>query len=170
LLFSPCAAAALYRRDALVEAGGFDERFFCYFEDVDLGFRLRLLGHQGKQVDNAVVRHMGSAITGRLSEFTLYHIQRNLVWTYVKNMPTGLLLLYLPQHLLLNLAGLVALWRRGKGQVVLRAKWDALKGLPAVLVQRREIQRRRVVGSRRLLEVMMRGIAAPYQRDKPARP
>ena len=41
-IFAPCAAAALYRRDAFLEAGGFDEDFFCYFEDVDLGFRLRL--------------------------------------------------------------------------------------------------------------------------------
>lgn len=40
-IFSPCAAAALYRRDAFVEAGGFDESFFCYAEDIDLGFRLR---------------------------------------------------------------------------------------------------------------------------------
>jgi hypothetical protein len=43
--FGPCAAAALYRRDAFEEVGGFDERFFCYFEDVDLAFRLRLRGY-----------------------------------------------------------------------------------------------------------------------------
>ena len=45
-IFSPCGAAAFYRRDALKAVGGFDSRFFCYMEDVDLGFRLRLLGHQ----------------------------------------------------------------------------------------------------------------------------
>ena len=45
-VFAPCAAAALYRRAAFEEIGGFDERFFCYFEDVDLGFRLRLRGHR----------------------------------------------------------------------------------------------------------------------------
>ena len=43
-VFSSCAAAALYRRSALLEVGGFDEDFFCYVEDVDLGFRLRLAG------------------------------------------------------------------------------------------------------------------------------
>ena len=45
-VFSPCAAAAVYRSDAFKQAGGFDERFFCYCEDVDLGFRLRLLGYE----------------------------------------------------------------------------------------------------------------------------
>ena len=43
-VFAPCAAAALYRRDAFDEVGGFDEQY-CYFEDADLGFRLRLRGH-----------------------------------------------------------------------------------------------------------------------------
>ncbi|MHB8285993.1 MAG: glycosyltransferase family 2 protein, partial [Caulobacteraceae bacterium] len=43
-IFGPCGAAALYRRAAFVAAGGFDERFFCYCEDVDLAFRLRAAG------------------------------------------------------------------------------------------------------------------------------
>ena len=45
-VFAPCAAAALYRRAAFEEIGGFDESYFCYFEDVDLGFRLRLRGYR----------------------------------------------------------------------------------------------------------------------------
>ena len=43
-VFSACAGAAVYRRSAVLEAGGFDERFFAYLEDVDLGLRLRLAG------------------------------------------------------------------------------------------------------------------------------
>src|SRR5690606_3819880 len=43
-IFSPCAAAALYRASVLREVEGFDEDYFCYAEDVDLGFRMRLLG------------------------------------------------------------------------------------------------------------------------------
>jgi GT2 family glycosyltransferase len=59
--FSPCAAAAMYRTDILQQVGGFDDRFFCYFEDVDLGFRLRLLGHRCLYVPEAVVADAGSA-------------------------------------------------------------------------------------------------------------
>ena len=42
--FSPCAAAALYCREAFEQIDGFDEQYFCYYEDIDLGFRLRLRG------------------------------------------------------------------------------------------------------------------------------
>src|ERR1043166_4563685 len=52
-IFSPCAAAAMYRRDAFEQANGFDEDFFCYAEDVDLGFRLRLVGHRALYVPDA---------------------------------------------------------------------------------------------------------------------
>jgi GT2 family glycosyltransferase len=79
-VFSPCAAAALYRRSVLLEVGGFDEDFFCYVEDVDLGFRLRLAGHKALSVPDAVVYHVGSATTGgQHSDFAVYHGHRNLV-------------------------------------------------------------------------------------------
>src|SRR6185437_4766525 len=72
-IFSPCAAAALYRRQALVDAGGFDEDYFCYVEDVDLGFRLRLAGHKAIYVPDAVVHHVGSGTTGgQHSDFAMY--------------------------------------------------------------------------------------------------
>jgi len=45
-VFAPCAAAALYARDPFLATGGFEDSFFCYVEDVDLGFRLRLGGAQ----------------------------------------------------------------------------------------------------------------------------
>ena len=136
-VFGPCAAAALYRRSALEEAGGLDESFFCYFEDVDLAFRLRLLGHRCLYVPDAVVHHVGSALTGRQSDFSVYHGHRNLVWTWLKNMPAPLLALYWPWHLALTLTSLVHVGRRGQAGVLLKAKWDALQALPRVLRQRR---------------------------------
>jgi GT2 family glycosyltransferase len=161
-VFAPCGAAALYRRDALLEVEGFDERFFCYFEDVDLAFRLRLLGHRCLYVPEAVVHHVGSAMTGRRSAFSVYHGHRNLVWTYVKNMPWPLFLAYLPQHLLLNVATMVWFTLRGQGRVILAAKRDALLGLPRVWRQRRGIQARRRVGPLELRRTMARGLTTAY--------
>jgi len=135
-LFSACAGAALYRAEALREAGGFDESYFMYIEDVDLGFRLQLLGYPCCFVPEAVVQHLGSAIAGYKSDFSLYYGHRNLVWSYFKNMPWQLLVLTLPFHILMNLVTLIVFIGRGKGSVILRSKRDALRGLPAVFRRR----------------------------------
>lgn len=158
-IFAPCAAAALYPRAALEEIGGFDERYFCYHEDVDLAFRLRLRGHRCGYVPRAVVRHVSSGITGKRSDFATYHGHRNLVWTYVKDMPGVLFWLLLPLHVAMNMASVAVCALRGQLGVVLRAKRDALAGLPAVLRQRREIQASRTVGLGTLLGVMNWGVS-----------
>lgn len=140
-IFSPCAAAALYRRDAFVEANGFDEDFFCYVEDVDLGFRLRLLGYRCLYVPKSVVHHVGSATTGsQHSDFAVYHGHRNLVWTYFKNMPGLLFWLFLPLHLALNFATCIYFLWMGQGRAIFRSKRDALKGLVKMRQKRRYIQ------------------------------
>lgn len=144
--FAPCAAAALYRRATFAALGGFDESFFCYGEDVDLGFRLRLAGGRAVQVASARVLHEGSGITGRRSDFTLYHGHRNRVWTFVKNMPAALLWPALPFHLLLNVALLVRFIQLGAGRAYWRAMHDAVRGLGPVLKKRRAIQSARRAG------------------------
>ena len=161
-VFAPCAAAALYRRAAFDEVGGFDEQYFCYFEDVDLGFRLRLRGYRSIYVHSAVVRHVSSALSGYRSNFAVYHGERNAVWTYFKDMPAPLVWLYLPQHLALNFAALVYYPLRGQGLVVLRAKLDALRGLPSVFKRRRLVQQGRRADVWALRRAFRRGIVAPY--------
>ena len=144
-IFSACAAAGFYRKDALSSANGFDEDFFCYVEDVDIGFRLRLMGHRCLLIPNAVVHHIGSASTGsQHSDFAVYHGHRNLVWTFVKNMPGALFWLLLPLHLLMNLVTVAVFIARGQGKVILRAKRDAIKGLPRAWAKRKQIQAGRV--------------------------
>jgi len=163
-VFAPCAAAALYRRSALESVGAFDEEFFCYFEDVDLGFRLRLQGRTAICVPSAVVDHVSSGTSGYRSDFAVYHGERNMVWTFFKDMPGLLFWRYLPQHLLLNVVSLLYYPLRGQGRAVWRAKWDALKGLPAVLEKRRNVQANRVATDRAIRSAMRRGLLAPYLR------
>jgi GT2 family glycosyltransferase len=144
-VFSPCAGAALYRRSALIKTGGFDEDYFCYVEDVDLGFRLRLAGYRCLYVPESIAHHIGSGTTGgKHSDFALYHGHRNLVWTFVKDMPGILFWLLLPLHIALNLLSIVMLGMRGHGKVILRAKRDAVLGLPKIWRKRRSIQKNRV--------------------------
>jgi GT2 family glycosyltransferase len=140
-VFGPSGAAAFYRRDWLVRLGGFDEKFFCYFEDVDLNLRLHVAGGRCLYVPAAQVRHVGGASSGGLTDFTIYHSQRNLVWTYAKSMPAHILLRYLPMHLLLNVGSVVSYGVRGHTRTLLRAKRDALLGLPGMLRARRSVMR-----------------------------
>ncbi len=156
-VFSACAAAALYRRDAFEAVGGFDEDFFCYLEDVDFGFRLRLAGYRCLYVPDAIVHHVGSATTGKDSDFAVYHGHRNLVWTYVKNMPGLLFWLYLPLHMALNVISILWYSLKGRWRVMLKAKWDAIKGLPKMWKKRREIQAKRVVSAWEIRRVMEKG-------------
>ena len=161
-VFSACAAAALYRRDVFLAAGGFDASFFCYYEDTDLAFRLRLAGHRCLYVPDAIVRHVGFGSSGELSEFTIYHSHRNSVWTYARNMPSPLLWVYLPQHLLVNAVDVASAALRGRAAAAGRAKRDAVCGLPRVLAERRRLQRARVVGAWELRRQMARGLE-PYR-------
>jgi GT2 family glycosyltransferase len=166
-VFAPCAAAAMYRRSAFVEAGGFDERYFAYLEDLDLAFRLRLAGHRCLYVPGSTALHVGSPITGRTSDFTVFHAQRNMVWTYAKNMPTPLLWLYLPEHVLVNLVALAAYSVRGQARVVWRAKREAIQVLPRVLAERRRLQDERRADAWQLRRLMGKGLEAfttPLQR------
>ncbi len=124
---SACAAAALYRREAFMEVGGFDEKFFCYVEDVDLGLRLRRAGHTAVFVPDAVVEH---ASKNSRSRFAVYHGHRNIEWCFFKNTPPARRLLLLVPHLCASLAAFAFCALRGQAPVFLRAKRDALRGRP----------------------------------------
>lgn len=139
-VFSACGAAMLIRRKVFLSLDGFDADFFCYLEDVDLGYRLRLAGHRCRYIPTAAVFHEGSALTGWRSDFSTYHGHRNLEWVYVKNTPGWLLALYLPGHLLLLAAAMVRCAQRGQLRVFLKAKADAIRGLTKALQKRRGIQ------------------------------
>lgn len=92
-VFSACAAAVLYRRSALEQAAAltgeiFDTDFFMYCEDIDLGWRLRLLGWEIIYIPDAVVQHHLSATGG--GPLASYYVARNCFGVLAKNIPSGL--------------------------------------------------------------------------------
>jgi len=146
-VFGVCGAACLMPRRVFEELHGFDEDFFASHEDVDLSYRARLLGYRCRYVADAVVRHHGSGTIGRLSDFAVFHGQRNLEWVYIKNTPGTLLLRTLPGHVIYTVAAALHFARAGALGSFLRAKAAALAGLPAMWRKRRDVQRTRRVGS-----------------------
>lgn len=146
-VFSACAGACLYRVLAFREVGGFDESYFMYSEDSDLGFRLQLAGFPCRFVAGAVVRHVGSATSGgHGSDFCVFYGNRNVVWLTFKNFPLVLLPVALFGHLALS--GLLALQMLGRGQlgVYLRGKWAGLQNISAAWRARATVRRKISIG------------------------
>ena len=162
-VFSAPAAAALFPRQQFLEAGAFDEDYFSCQEDVDLGFRLRLRGLHCYLVPAAIVHHVGGGSTGPRSPFATYYGHRNLVWTYVKNMPVPWVWLYLPLHLAWTLISIIDLALRGQGLVVLRAKLDAVRGMPSALRKRTSVQAGRRIDFREVLRAMNTNPLGPLE-------
>ncbi|MGB9184980.1 MAG: glycosyltransferase family 2 protein [Solirubrobacteraceae bacterium] len=86
VIFGACAGAALYRRAALIEVGGFDERYFAYLEDVDLALRLRLRGWDCRY-EPVVARHAGEGSSHQLPGGHLPLVARNTLVLVAKAFP-----------------------------------------------------------------------------------
>lgn len=87
-IFASCAGAAIYRRELLQKTGLFDEEHFAYLEDIDIGYRGRLLGYENWFCPKARVLHAGSGTTGsRYNLFKVRYSSRNNVYLIYKNMP-----------------------------------------------------------------------------------
>ena len=87
-IFSACAGAAMYRMDVIEEIGYFDERHFCYLEDVDLGYRAKIRGYRNIYEPKALVYHYGSASSGSAhNPFKEGLVPGNNAYLLHKNMP-----------------------------------------------------------------------------------
>jgi N-acetylglucosaminyl-diphospho-decaprenol L-rhamnosyltransferase len=91
-VFFFCGAGALLRKVALEDVGHFDERYFMYYEDLDLSWRLRLRGWQVLYVPESVVEHAHAQSSGEWSPFFTYQVERNRPLMLLKLAPLPLAL------------------------------------------------------------------------------
>lgn len=156
--FCPSGCCALYSRRLLeeIELKGeyFDEDFFAYAEDVDLGIRAVLGGYRAAHAPRAVVYHKGSASTFVESPFALYHRHRNTIWYLAKSVPTSTLLRHGFWILTGQVLAVILNVLRGRGLLILRAKLAGLHGVPRMVRKRRAIQRRREGNTEALEEAL----------------
>jgi GT2 family glycosyltransferase len=149
-----CGAAAAFRTAAVREVGGIDPRFFLYYEDVDLSWRLHLAGHAVRYAPGAVAVHQHSASTGAGSLLHTYYTERNRLATLVRCATLGLVMRAVLRYPLTTLS--VALFESpAKALRRVRAYLDFLRWLPqlvaarrriVVRVSRHEVQRRFLTG------------------------
>lgn len=144
-VFGACAAAALYRTEMLRRLGGFDEDFFCIYEDADLNLRAQLAGYKCLYVPEAIVYHKVNATLSRRPDEAIFYGQRNAEWLIWKNIPATLLRRHILARIFYLAVSFLYFTVRGHGRTFLRAKWAAWRGREALLKKRRVIQRRQAV-------------------------
>ncbi len=166
----PDACAALYHRKVFEETGGFDETFFAFGDDADLGMRARLLGWKAWYVPTAVVRHRHSATAGAYSPLKIMLVERNRLLLAIKSFTLPLLiqnpywtLRRFGWHLYAGLRRQGSAGRfvvaHGWGQVLLNLAWSylsAAKILPEALRRRRNIQRTKRLTNRDIMALLRR--------------
>jgi GT2 family glycosyltransferase len=158
-VFGACGASALLRRAMLADVGPFDERFFMYYEDLDLAWRARLRGWTFRYTPKAVVHHVHCGSSGTASPFFVFYDERNRVFAHLKNAPP-LLALRVGASFLRRVARKsfrVATFRecdagaRSHAGAYLRALGSLLVHLPEMLGKRVQIRwLRRLVADRQL--------------------
>ena len=151
----PDGCAALYRKAMLDEIGGFDEDFFAYGDDAELGLRARIAGWRCVYTPQAVVRHHRGSTLGKDSVRRIQLIERNRLLLAIKLFPWSLLLLN-PLFFAARLAagalaaclgagdtayfpGLAGKWRLVRALAV--GQFEALRMAPRMLSKRADLRR-----------------------------
>jgi GT2 family glycosyltransferase len=160
-VFFGSGCASLFRKEMLEEIGLFDEDFFAYAEDTDLGWRARLSRWQAYYVPEAVVYHHHSKKFGAYSPIKAFLVERNRIWVAWKNFPLPILCLW-PFYTLWRYfyQGLGAVVGRGASgrfgressplcliPILIKAYLSGLRGLPEVLRKRKEVQSKKKISN-----------------------
>jgi GT2 family glycosyltransferase len=166
----PDGCASIYHRKLIEETGGFDEDFFAYGDDADLGMRARLLGWKGWYVPDAVVYHRHSATAGKYSPLKAMLVERNRIFLALKNFPLSLLCqnpFWTLRRYLLQAMG--AIWgvgssgrfaqQHGRLRLLKTLAWAYLSAFGkalAMVKKRRDIQRHKVMSNREVKALLKR--------------
>ena len=166
----PDGCAAMYRRSMLDEIGGFDEDFFAYADDAELGLRARAAGWRCLYIPTAVVRHHRGATLGLASARRVELIERNRILLTIKHFPPRMLIASFGYFALRLAAGAWAsVHGKGEGKrfpgaggklflagCIVRANLQAVKMVPLMWRKRRALHALRRLTSSQLRELLLR--------------
>lgn len=141
-VFGVCGAAALLKKEMFAELGGYDERYFAFYEDVDLNVRARISGWRFAYVPEAVIWHVGNAswqegFDNPTAENARL-VARNRLATQIKFMPPSAA----PWIAVVEVGALMRALRRHRFWATLRGKLSALRWLPGLVADRRRLRRK----------------------------
>jgi len=165
----PSGCASLFRADALEAVGLFDESFFAYCEDTDLGLRLQWAGFKTVVAPGAQVTHYYSMTAGRYSLQKVFWVERNHIWVAVKNFPVALLLLLPVATIWRYLVQIFAIITRSGDLIkfstqtnffqvaitIAKAYFSALAGMPLMLRKRKLFLPKRRTSNFQMLKIIL---------------
>jgi GT2 family glycosyltransferase len=174
-VFFASDCACLYRREMLEDIGLYDEDFFAYADETDMGWRAQLAGWRCIYNPKAVVHHFHSASSGTYSPFKAYLVERNRIWVAIKSFPVSLLIFgqfYTFWRYVLQAYGAFA----GKGaagrftsdfskrelvKILIKVYLSIWKSLPLMFRKRRAIQKRKRISNKEVYKLIRQyGISA----------
>ncbi len=159
-IFFPCGCGMMIRRDVFLDAGGFDDDYFMIYEDIDLGWRLRLFGRSVWLAPKAQVFHRGHASLKQLDYAKkAVYLERNSLATLYKNLNApnaAQLTANALQDAVVRARGIsgagLPMRYSGDGLATLRGVEAFFELLPTWKEKREAVQSRRVVSDEDLLE------------------
>ena len=166
----PSGCASLYKKEMLDGIGGFDERFFAYGDDTDIGLHGRYQGYGALYCPEAVVYHKYSGTTGGYSAQKVFYVERNRFWILIKYFPLTHILAspyFTVKRMILQAWGVMCCKGAAARMVeneslsrlvltVLKAYASALSGLPDMIGKRRAIRRNRKITGREFKRLIKR--------------
>jgi GT2 family glycosyltransferase len=174
-VFFASDCACLYRRKMLEDIGLYDEDFFAYADETDMGWRAQLAGWKCIYNPEAIVYHFHSASSGTYSPFKAFLVERNRIWVAVKNFPILLLIFgqfYTFWRYILQAYGAFT----GKGaagrftsdfskielvKILIKVYLSIWKSLPLMIRKRRAIQKKKRISNREVYKLIKQfGISA----------
>ena len=140
-IICPCGVSILFKTEALkeIELNGeyFDNDFFCYNEDLDIGLRLIRKDWKSAYAHKSKLIHYCGGTAS--NDFAAYQLHRNMLWVIIKNYSLGKIILTSPFIIFYQFALLFLYMIRGKLNIIIKAKIDSIKGFSKMIYKRKII-------------------------------
>ncbi len=153
-IFSACAGAALYRKNLFDKIGFFDEDFFAYLEDIDIGFRTLLNGEKCEYVPSAIIYHIDGGTSKKLNNFAAYYSYRNNLYLLAKNMPFCLLILFFPFIFSYQIRNLLISIKERNFKIFTKSYKDFFINFPEIFNKRKLIQKNKKISNYALYKIL----------------
>ncbi len=162
-LFTANGSCGLYSinslKDICYDNQYFDEDFFMYSEELDLGFRLIHAGYYPSYNIKSIIYHkVGSSLGGDNSNFSRYYTVRNTFFVIYKNYPTYFLFKYFVSILIMQFAMFMLYIKRGKLRLFIRSYKDMFYMVSIMYKKRKYILKNSKVGNMGLLKYFEKSV------------